>query len=169
MSLGCFGDTETPTRWKKLTSCWPQACWPQARWSQTSWNQKVDDVDSQNTTRLPHHQPIKIMSTSWSCTCNPSPHRVIKHVSLKAIREFGSFEHELPILLSWPCNQHYTFLHHNPGSVDWVYCTGDQTQVWFSNNITQRTSCFEQWILQKVLWPRILENKYTKVIECDYV
>ena len=37
--------------------CCPQACRPQ-----TSWNLKVDDADSY----LPHHQPIRGMSTSWS-------------------------------------------------------------------------------------------------------
>ncbi|XP_066887074.1 uncharacterized protein [Kogia breviceps] len=41
--------------WKKLTVCCPQACRP---W--TGWNRKVDDADS----RLPHHQPIRRVSTS---------------------------------------------------------------------------------------------------------
>ena len=56
ISLSCFEDTETPTRWKQLTGC------PQAREPQTSWNQKVDDADS----HLPHHQPIRRMSMNWS-------------------------------------------------------------------------------------------------------
>ena len=37
-------------------------CCPQTRRPQTSWNQKVDDADS----HLPHHQPIRKMSKSWS-------------------------------------------------------------------------------------------------------
>ena len=56
-----FGDTETPSRWEKLRLtmvCCPQACRPQ-----TSWNLKVDVADSY----LPHHQPIRRMSMSWSC------------------------------------------------------------------------------------------------------
>ena len=53
ISLSCFEDTETPTRWEKLKVCCPQACKPQTR-----CNQKVDDADS--------HQPIRRMSTSWS-------------------------------------------------------------------------------------------------------
>ena len=58
ISLSCFADTETPSRWEKLTMVWcPQACRPQS-----SWNLKVDDADSY----LPHHQPIRRMSTSWS-------------------------------------------------------------------------------------------------------
>ena len=55
ISLSCFADTESPTRWEKLT-----VCCPQARRPQTGWNQKVDDADS----HLPHHQPIRRMSTS---------------------------------------------------------------------------------------------------------
>ena len=56
-SLSCFSDTESPTRWEKLTVCCPQALRPQ-----TGWNQKVDDADS----HLPHHQPSRRMSRSWS-------------------------------------------------------------------------------------------------------
>ena len=55
ISLSCFADIDTPTRWEKLT-----VCCPQARRPQTSWNQQVDDADS----RLLHHQPIRRMSTS---------------------------------------------------------------------------------------------------------
>ena len=56
ISLTCFADTEIPTRWKKLTVCCPQAHRPQ-----TDWKQKADGADSQ----LPHHQPIRRVSTSW--------------------------------------------------------------------------------------------------------
>ena len=55
ISLSCFADTETRTRWEKLT-----VCCPQARRPQTGWNQKVDDADC----HLPHHQPIRRISTS---------------------------------------------------------------------------------------------------------
>ena len=41
-----------------LTVCCPQVCRPQ-----TGWKEKVNDADSY----LPHHQPIRRMSTSWSC------------------------------------------------------------------------------------------------------
>ena len=58
ISLSYFADTETSTRWEKLTVCCPQAHRPQ-----TCWNQKVGDADSQ----LPRHQPIRRMSTSWWC------------------------------------------------------------------------------------------------------
>ena len=56
ISLSSFTDTKTPSRWEKLT-----VCCPQARRPQTSWNQ-VDDADC----HLPHHQPIRRTSTSWS-------------------------------------------------------------------------------------------------------
>ena len=57
VSLSCFADTETPTRWEKLT-----VCCPQAGRSQTCWNQKVGDAHS----HLPHHQPIRRVSMSWA-------------------------------------------------------------------------------------------------------
>ena len=54
-SLSCFADTETPTRWEKLTACCPPAHRPQ-----TSWKQKIGDADF----HLLHHQPIRRMSRS---------------------------------------------------------------------------------------------------------
>ena len=44
-----------------------------------------------------------------------------KSPPLKAVREFGSFEPGLPVLLG-ACSKHCAFLHHNPGSVDWLFC-----------------------------------------------
>ena len=46
-----------PHQMGEVTLCYPWACWPQ-----TGWNQKADDADS----HLPHHQPIRRMSMSWS-------------------------------------------------------------------------------------------------------
>ena len=37
-----------------------------------------------------------------------------KNPCLKAIRGFRPFEHELPILLAWPCNKHCPFRHPTP-------------------------------------------------------
>lgn len=42
---------------EKLTGCCPQAWRPQ-----TSWNQNIDNADS----HLPHLQPVRRLSTSWS-------------------------------------------------------------------------------------------------------
>ena len=37
-------------------------------------------------------------------------------------------------LLTWSCNKCCTFLHHNPVSIDWLYCmSADWTWVQFSN------------------------------------
>ena len=110
-------------------------CWPPVCRLQTGWNRKVD-VDSQNTTWLPHHQPIRRMSTGWSGTGPPSSSFFLSwNPSLKFIREFWSFEQELPVLPAWPYNKHCTFLHHNPLSVELnLLCKGKRTQVWSGNN-----------------------------------
>ena len=62
------------------------------------------------------------------------PNVVLKRHFLKVIREFGSFEHELPFFLAWhPANKRCTFLY-NLVSVDWLCCAaGEQTQVRFGN------------------------------------
>ena len=64
-----------------------------------------------------------------------TPKFAFKNPALKATGEFGSFEHELPVLLaSCLANKCCTFLHHNAVSVDWLSCvTGEWTQVWFGN------------------------------------
>ena len=41
-----------------------------------------------------------------------------------------------PDSLSGSCSKRCTFLHHNPVSVDWLYCTGEWTQVWFGHSWT---------------------------------
>ena len=37
-----------------------------------------------------------------------------------------------------PCNKSCTSLQHNPVSADWLFCAGEQTQVWFGDNPTLR-------------------------------
>ena len=55
--------------------------------------------DSRNITLLPHHQPIRRRSH----IPQPSPQILpLKTHRRKTIGEFGSFEHELPVLLAWP-------------------------------------------------------------------
>ena len=56
-----------------------------------------------NTTLLPPNQSIRRRSH------NPADlpaSFAYKNSSLKPTGEFGSFEHEPPILLAWPCNKH---------------------------------------------------------------
>ena len=64
----------------------------------------------------------------------PLPHTAFKNALLKPTEEFGSFEHELPILLV-PCDECYTFLHHNLVSMDWFYSAQVSRLVWFSNAV----------------------------------
>ena len=73
-------------------------CWSQARRPQTGWNQKVDDRDSGNMTLLPTNQKRVHELVTHPTTL--SPITVFKNPCLKAIGEFGSFEHELPVLLA---------------------------------------------------------------------
>ena len=87
ISLGYVADTETPTRWEKLTVGFPQAYRPQ-----TFWKQVVDDVDSQ----LSHHQPVRRMSFSWSCPPWTIPVKLLTTPSKLAC----SFEGTSPL---WVC------------------------------------------------------------------
>ena len=82
LSLCCFEDNKTLIRWKKLT-----VCWPPAHRLQIDRDQEVGDADSWNTTQLPYHQPIRIMSTSWSGTL--TSHFAFKNLFLKATGSSG--------------------------------------------------------------------------------
>ena len=59
-SSRCFADTETPTRWEKLTV--NNSMLPISTKTQTGWNQEIDDAYS----HLPHQQLIRRLSMSWS-------------------------------------------------------------------------------------------------------
>ena len=66
---------------------------------------------------------------SEECPCadhipqNPLPHPVFKNLSLIAVGEFGSLEHQLPwISCLAPCSKHCTCLYHILVSEDWLYC-----------------------------------------------
>ena len=63
-------------------------------------------------------------------SCNPLPHPVSKNLSLKAIREFGPFEHKPPVLLAWPHDKMLHFPSPRSGvSKLAVLHMGEQTQV----------------------------------------
>ena len=113
-----------------------------------AWTQ-VDDVDSQNTTWLPHHQPIRRVSVSRSGILQPSPLPCLykpfpkSHRGVQVSCTWAA--HSLCLAPHWvPCNKHYTFLHHSPVSIDWLcYPLGQLTRVWFGNkiiNIEKHTS-----------------------------
>ena len=84
MSFELSAETETPTRWKKLTINCPQACRVQ-----TIWNQKADGADSQ----LPHHQPMKSVHELITQPTNPLLYPVFINFTLRDFGEFGSFKH----------------------------------------------------------------------------
>ena len=98
--LWAFADTETPTRWEKLTVCCPQAHRPQR-----DWNRKVNEPDL-------NHQPVGRMSMSWLCTATP-------HSSCLKKPFPESYQGDS---LLGTCNEHCTFLNHDPVPVDWLYC-----------------------------------------------
>ena len=86
---------------------------------QPGWNQKVDDVDSAASPPTSQKNVHELITSP-----NLFLHAVFKNVAQKAFGEFRSFR----LWLSWtPCltpwNKLYTFLHHNPVSADWLYCT----------------------------------------------
>ena len=71
--------------------------------------------------------------SSWAATLTPNV--AFKNHSLKAIWEFGSFEHKLPILPAWhrAINTVLSFIT-TLVSVDWLFCeASERTQVWFGN------------------------------------
>ena len=65
--VNCLADTETPTRWRKLTVCCPQASQPQ-----TTWNQKVDDAASS----FPHHDHGSVNTVRRLSTTTRLGHRL---------------------------------------------------------------------------------------------
>ena len=60
VSLNYFADTETPSRWEKITI--NDGMPPTSMETSDQLDLNVDDADSNSA----HHQPIRRMSTSWS-------------------------------------------------------------------------------------------------------
>jgi len=83
-------DTQTPTKWRKLTVCCPQASQPQ-----TTWKQKVDDA----AFSLPHHRPW----VGKQCETPHYHHQAGTH-SLKALPAVALF--------AWPNSKANFFLLH---------------------------------------------------------
>ena len=107
-----------PSRWEKLMVCCPQACRPQ-----TSWNQKVDDADS----HLPHHQPIRRMSTSWSPSLNhyyTTPHYILQVGT-------HSFEDISPLWPPLPGKAIKLFFSASPKSLSLRYNSVSGYKGWF--------------------------------------
>ena len=88
------------------------------------WNQKVHDWDSWNITLLPHHQSMRRMSMSWSCTLQPSCLMLsLKTVSINLnTKESRSFAHEL----SWIQSPFlYTIASHLASCNSWILKFGN--------------------------------------------
>ena len=88
-------------------------CSLQARRPKTVWNKKVDDVDSW----LSHHQPIRRMledpgMLSFTLSLKIFPWKPLR-VGLLSISYLDS--------LLGACSKHYTCLHHNLVSVNWLH------------------------------------------------
>ena len=79
-----------------------------------------------------------------------SPSVAFKDPSLKAIRESGSFEHKLPILLMWyPAGiAVLSFTTIQCQQIDFTVC-GKRIQVWFSN-ITAGLSMLHDYFISIV-------------------
>ena len=74
-SLSYFSDTETPTRWQKLTVCFPQACRPQM-----GWNQEVDDAP-------PNFPP------SHPFTSAPTNHKNVQKLNMPSLNHYYKTPH----------------------------------------------------------------------------
>ena len=95
ISLSCFAETKTPRRQKKLTVCCPPACRPPDQLEPEGW---WCWLLKYNLVTSPPTNGHKNCAWADHTPCHPLPHAVFKNPSLKAIPEFGSFEHELPVL-----------------------------------------------------------------------
>ena len=69
---------------------------------------------------------------SGSHTLRPAPAHCLKSSFPESIKEFGSYEHEIPVLLAWCATVNVTFLHHSLVSVG-LALYGKQTQIWLGN------------------------------------
>ena len=71
----------------------------------------VKDGNFRLSTRFLEHHPVTSPPTNQKKVIHPAaltPNFAHKNLSLKIIREFGSFELEPPVLLAWPCNKPFS-------------------------------------------------------------
>ena len=97
---------------------------------QTNLNQKIDDWDSGYITLLPHHQPIRELSMSWSHTPRPSPLHCLEKLFPQCFWVLAL--HSAHLVPGYKC---CTFFHHNCVSVDGFAHLGKKTEVWFSSDL----------------------------------
>ena len=93
ISLSCFADTETPSRWEKLPVS--DVYCLQVHRLQTGWNQKVDDADSHLTSPATNQKNVHDVITP-----SLNHYYKISHYPLQA----GSYSFEIisPLWPLWP-------------------------------------------------------------------
>ena len=123
ISFEMFGRHWNPYQVGKVNCLLTTSTW-------TRWNLKFSDIDSW----LPHHQPVRGMSTSWSCTCNPLPHSVFKNISPECHWVFWA------LATLKPCNKCCPLLHCHPESGEALLHAGEQTEIWLAETNTLVTS-----------------------------
>lgn len=109
-----------PSRWEKLTVCFPQAWRPPDQLDPEGWWCWL---------WLPHHHHFSGHPLADHTPTTLLPHLVFKNIfSSKLLGELGSFKHSYLDCLLGTCHKCWTFLHHNLVLVDWSCCTqGEQT------------------------------------------
>ena len=93
--------------------------WPGEHRPQTYWSLRIDNANPCDLAWLPHHQPIRACCTSWSSTLTWS----LQVLGWNPLGSWRCLSTSCLRFLVWPYNKHWTFIHHNLVSVDWLYCT----------------------------------------------
>ena len=97
---------------------------------------QVENGNIRLNTRFLKHLPVTLPPTNQKKVWNPvtfTPNFAFRNPPLKTMKEFRSFEHELPLLLAGPHNKCCIPLHHSPVSVIWLcFLVGKKNQVLFN-------------------------------------
>ena len=123
MSFELFAYTKTPTRWKKLTLCCPQAWRPQ-----TGCNQKFDGADSQLSTVNQPEEFLWVDHTPYKSPPSPCLYNLFPE-SLQGVQVFWTLANWTPCLA--PCITTTQLCQQTaPLHMD------SRVQGWFSNKTT---------------------------------
>ena len=114
-----------PTKWKRLTTTWPGAHNPRSPevWGLIMWHCPVTTPSNHQKTVHSYHAPH-----------HPVAHLAYKNALLKPTGELGVLSTSCPGLRRlWHFTIKPALFFTESVSVDWLYCKGEQTHVWFSN------------------------------------
>ena len=112
-----------PPRWR---SSWAQVCGPPI-----GWNQKLIEIPGLPVISTLLTPPCYLTINQSKKSYLPvtlTPNVAFKNPSLKAIRESGSFAHDLPVLLAQPCSKPFSSPNSNVAA-----CLASQTQLGFGH------------------------------------